>query len=267
MEKKIGFIGAGNMATAIINGLLNNKIASPENINVFDINVQQTEKLTDKGISVMKTAEEAVKNSDIIVLAVKPQNYQEVLEGIRESVNSEKIFVSIAAGISIGYVQRTLQCNCPMVRVMPNTPLLLGKGASALCPSDNISDEDFDIVKAMFSQSGVVEVYTEDHMNEIISVNGSSPAYVYLFAKAMADYAQENGIDYNSALNLICATLEGSAAMLKESGDTPDELIKKVSSPGGTTIAALNTLDEYKFYEGIKEAMKSCTKRAEELGK
>ena len=119
----------------------------------------------------------------------------------------------------------------------------------------------------MFGLNGAVEVFTEDHMNEIIAVNGSSPAYIYLFAKAMADYAQECNIPYESALNLIVATLEGSAAMIKDSGDSLDTLIKKVSSPGGTTLAALKTLEDYKFYDGIKEAMKSCTNRAEELGK
>ena len=119
----------------------------------------------------------------------------------------------------------------------------------------------------MFSGSGVCEYITEDHMNEIIAVNGSSPAYIYLFATAMADYAVSVGIDYDKALNLICATLEGSAAMLRESGDTPDVLIQKVSSKGGTTIEALKKLREHGFTDAITDAMKACTKRAEELGK
>lgn len=119
----------------------------------------------------------------------------------------------------------------------------------------------------MFAGSGVCEYITEDHMNEIISVNGSSPAYIYLFAKAMADYAQAHGIQYDRAMNLICATLEGSAAMLRESGDSADVLIDKVSSKGGTTIAALDKLREYNFYEAVQDAMDACTKRAEELGK
>lgn len=267
MDKKIGFIGAGNMATAIINGLLKNKVVSPENIIVFDVSENQLSLMTKKGVTTCTTSKDVVISSDIIVLAVKPQNYEEVLLGVKDVVDSDKIFVSIAAGISIAYVQSTLECNCPMVRVMPNTPLLLGKGATALCPSENISENDFSVVKDMFGLNGEVEVFTEDHMNEIIAVNGSSPAYVYLFAKAMADYAEECNIPYDRALNLIVATLEGSAAMIKDSGDSLDTLIKKVSSPGGTTLAALKTLEDYKFYDGIKEAMKSCTNRAEELGK
>ena len=267
MEKKIGFIGAGNMATAIINGLLKNKVVPADRINVFDISESCLKAMAEKGINTKAKGNDVVKNSDIIVLAVKPQNYEEVLLEIKKDVDNSKIFVSIAAGISISYVQTTLECDCPMVRVMPNTPLLLGKGATALCPSQNISEEDFNIVKDMFALNGTVEVFSEEHMNQIIAVNGSSPAYVYLFAKAMADYAQECDIPYKNALNLVVATLEGSAAMLRDSGDSPDTLIKKVSSPGGTTIEALKTLEEYKFYEGVKSAMDSCTRRAEELGK
>lgn len=267
MEKTVGFIGAGNMATAIINGLLKNNVAPANKINVFDISKSQLDLMAEKGINTFANSNDVVKNSDIIFLAVKPQNYEEVLLGIKDDVDNSKIFVSIAAGISISYVQTTLNCHCKVVRVMPNTPLLLGKGATALCPSQNTTQEDFEIVKDMFALNGTVEVFSEEHMNEIIAVNGSSPAYIYLFAKAMADYAQECGIPYENALNLVVATLEGSAAMLRDSGDSPDTLIKKVSSPGGTTIAALNTLEEYKFYEGIKSAMASCTRRAEELGK
>ena len=264
--KSIGFIGAGNMATAIIKGLIAQK-GSGSFINVFDVNSEKLDEISNLGVNAFSSSLDVVKNSEIIVLAVKPQNYAEVLEALKGVVSTDKTFVSIAAGISINYVQSALGCECPVVRVMPNTPLLLKKGASALCPSDNISEDDKKIVYDMFAGSGVCEYITEDHMNEIIAVNGSSPAYIYMFAKAMADYAVSVGIDYDKALNLICATLEGSAAMLKESGDTPDVLIEKVSSKGGTTIEALNKLREHGFTEAIDDAMKACTKRAEELGK
>ena len=264
--KSIGFIGAGNMATAIIKGLIAQK-GSGSFINVFDVSSEKLDEISKLGVNAFSSSQDVVKNSEIIVLAVKPQNYAEVLEALKDVVSTDKTFVSIAAGISINYVQSALGCECPVVRVMPNTPLLLKKGASALCPSDNISEDDKQIVYDMFAGSGVCEYITEDHMNEIIAVNGSSPAYIYMFAKAMADYAVSVGIDYDKALNLICATLEGSAAMLRESGDTPDVLIEKVSSKGGTTIEALNKLREHGFSEAIDDAMKACTKRAEELGK
>ncbi len=265
--KKIGFIGAGNMATAIINGIISNKASLPENLNVFDLDAEKISLMQEKGVNTLADSQAVVTNSHIIVLAVKPQNYAEVLQEIKAVTDESKIFVSIAAGISIAYIREQLGLNCPVVRVMPNTPLLLGKGASALCPSENISDEDFTTVKNMFALSGTVEVIEEANMNEIISVNGSSPAYVYLFAKVMADYAKSCGIDYDKAMNLICATLEGSAEMLRNSGDDAETLIQKVSSKGGTTIAALNKLREYNFEEAVTEAMKACTNRAEELGK
>ncbi len=265
--KKIGFIGAGNMATAIIKGLMAQNDGKADFINVYDLDKNKCDVMSEYGVNIFPTGADVVKFSDITVLAVKPQNYAEVLEELKPVVNETKTFVSIAAGISIAYVQNGLGCKCPVVRVMPNTPLLLKKGASALCPSDNISEEDKEIVYNMFSGSGVCEYITEDHMNEIISVNGSSPAYIYLFAKAMADYAKSKGIDYDKAMNLICATLEGSAAMIRESGDSVDTLIEKVSSKGGTTIAALDKLREHNFYEAIQDGMEACTKRAEELGK
>jgi pyrroline-5-carboxylate reductase len=265
--KKIGFIGAGNMATAIIKGLMAQNDGKADFINVYDLSTEKCEIIKAFGTNICTSAADVVKTSDIIVLAVKPQNYPEVLAELKPVVDISKTFVSIAAGISISYVQSGLDCKCPVVRVMPNTPLLLKKGASALCPSDNISEEDKETVYKMFSGSGVCEYITEEHMNEIISVNGSSPAYIYLFAKAMADYAQSCGIDYDKAMNLVCATLEGSAAMLRESGDSADVLIDKVSSKGGTTIAALDKLREHGFYEAVQDAMKACTNRAEELGK
>ena len=253
--KKIGFIGGGNMATAIIKGLIAQN-GSADFIGVFDLSEEKCAAMREMGVNVYASSPEVVRLSDIIVL-----------EEIKGVVSTDKTFVSIAAGISISYVQTALECECPVVRVMPNTPLLLKKGASALCPSDNISDEDKQVVYDMFAGSGVCEYITEDHMNEIISVNGSSPAYIYLFAKAMADYAASKGIDYDRAMNLVCATLEGSAAMLRESGDSADVLIDKVSSKGGTTIAALEQLRKHGFTEAISAAMEACTKRAEELGK
>ena len=264
--KKIGFIGAGNMATAIINGLIAQK-GSADFINVYDVNASQLDAMKRLGANVLASGGEVVKNSDIIVLAVKPQNYAEVLDELKAYADESKTFVSIAAGISIGYVQSGLGCECPVMRVMPNTPLLLKKGATALCPSDNLSEDDRKIIYDMFSGSGVCEYITEEHMNEVIAVNGSSPAYIYLFAKAMADYAVSVGIEYDKAMSLICATLEGSAAMLRESGDSPDILIQKVSSKGGTTIEALNKLREHGFTKAVTDAMKACTDRAEELGK
>lgn len=264
--KKIGFIGAGNMATAIIDGIIRNNPSSADSITVFDVLPEKLEVMSGKGVNVTSSAKEVVAVSDITVLAVKPQNYAEVLESIADSVNESKVIVTIAAGISTDYIASTLKCECPMVRVMPNTPLLLGVGATAMSRR-NISDEDFKYVYDMFANGGVAEILDESQMNSVIAVNGSSPAYIYLFAKAMIDYAVKEGIDASSALKLVCASLKGSAEMLENSGDTPEILIKKVSSPGGTTLKALEKLEEKDFYNSVMEAMDACTNRANELSK
>ena len=267
MNKKFGFIGVGNMATAIIGGMLESDFVPAQNINIYDHNVEKCDYFSKKGVAVCDSNEEVTFKSDIIVVAVKPQNYAEVLQALSDIDCSDKIFVSIAAGISIDFVRTQLNQNIKVVRVMPNTPLLLSKGATALCPSDDMSSDEFEPVKAMFALSGVVETFDESHMNEIISVNGSSPAYVYLFAKAMTQYALDCGIDREKALNLICATFEGAAAMMKNSGDDLDTLIDKVSSKGGTTIEALSSFRSNNIENIIYDAMAACTKRAEELGK
>lgn len=264
---KIGFIGAGNMATAIIRGMIGKGGYQPESIFAYDLNPLQLEKIGELGVQAMASAVEIVKQCDVVFLAVKPQNYEEVLTGIRQAVAPEKIFVTIAAGISTEYIMNTLGIPCPVVRAMPNTPLLLGKGATALCKASNVTDQVFHMVLDIFAASGDVAVLTEDKMNTVIAVNGSSPAYIYLFAKAIVDWAAAQNIENKTALELICKTLEGSAEMLRSSGNTPDELIKMVSSPGGTTLKAMEALKKHGFYEGLWDAMDQCTKRAEELGR
>lgn len=264
--KKIGFIGAGNMATAIIDGIIRNDAQSAENITIFDVLPDKLDVMQSKGVGTSESVSDVVAVSDIIVLAVKPQNYAEVLSEVKKTITATKVIVTIAAGISTDYIAQAIGCDCPMVRVMPNTPLLLGVGASALSRR-NINDEDFEYVYRMFANGGTAEILDEAQMNSVIAVNGSSPAYVYLFAKAMIDYAKQEGIDEDKALRLVCATLKGSAEMLEHSGDTADVLIKKVSSPGGTTLKALEKLEEKNFYNSIIEAMDACTKRAEELSK
>ncbi len=264
--KTIGFIGAGNMATAIIGGLLKSGVVDGNHIKVYDIMQEKLKKMSDDmGVTACGSAAEAA-DADITVLAVKPQNYAEVLESIKDAVTDDKVIVTIAAGISTDYIAKAIGHDCPMVRVMPNTPLLLGVGATALC-RHNISDDNFEFIYNMFANSGTVAVLDEAQMNSVIAVNGSSPAYIYLFAKAMIDYAVKEGIDEQAASKLVCASLKGSAEMIERSGDTPDTLIKKVSSPGGTTLKALEKLEQRNFYDTIIEAMDACTKRAEELSK
>lgn len=267
MNKKIGFIGAGNMATAIISGIIKSQLILAKNINTFDVNKSACEKMKALGVNISKNANSVVKSTDIIFLAVKPQTYPDVLSEISACSFDEKIIVTIAAGISSDYIKSYLGENCKIVRAMPNTPLLLGYGATALSACSSVSDEEFNTVRDIFAASGSVCRLDEKDMNSVISVNGSSPAYVYLFAKAVIDGAKEQNINPETAKTLIAQTLIGSAYMLTQSGNTPEELIKMVSSPGGTTLAALDVFYKNNFEQIIKDAMTACTNRAEELGK
>lgn len=263
----LGFIGAGNMAGAIMNGMIGTKTYSAKKICVYDIDKQKCDTFRKIGVSVAESSKDLVAKSDIIFLAVKPQNFAEVLNEMKSVVTEPKVFVTIAAGISTHYITTTLACPCPVIRAMPNTPLLIGKGATALCRSANVSDDYFDLVKSIFMSCGTVSVMAEDKMNAVIGVNSSSPAYIYLFAKAVVDSAVKQGIPADVALPLFCQTLEGSAGMLLKEDTTPEQLIKMVSSPGGTTLKALDALYEHNFEQAIDDAMLACTKRAEELGK
>jgi pyrroline-5-carboxylate reductase len=262
----VGFLGAGNMANAIIRGIQNSTLSSQYTIMVYDIDVTKCEKMARQGVAVAESALSLVEGCSIVFLAVKPQNYGDLLEEIREVATVDQTFVSIAAGISTVYIQQVLGKPCPVVRAMPNTPLLLGQGATALCPN-HVSEAAFQQVCEIFRASGLVEILPEHLMNAVISVNGSSPAYVYLMVKTMVDHAVSYGIDEKTALRLVCQTFVGSASMLLESGSTPDELIQTVSSPGGTTLRALDALREDGFCAALEDAMDRCTRRAEELGR
>lgn len=255
------------MAGAIIGGIRRAGLYEDSQLLVYDVNPQKIEQMEKMGLRVAASAADLVQNCDFVFLAVKPQNFEDVLGQISASGSQKTVFVTIAAGISTSYIRNRTREDCRVVRAMPNTPLLLGMGATALCRTENVEDGSFEEVKKIFETSGIVEIIAEEQMNQVISVNGSSPAYVYLFAKALVDGAKAYGIDEGAALRLVAQTLAGSAKMLLESGQTPEELIRMVSSPGGTTLAALEVLEKEGFSSTLHRAMERCTARAEELGR
>jgi pyrroline-5-carboxylate reductase len=264
---KIGFIGAGNMASAIIGAILKKKIAIASDITICDISNEKCLKFKVMGLNIAKNINDLANNSDIIFLAVKPQDYEKILYDLKTSVDKNKVLVSIAAGISTGYIKKIIGFDCKVVRAMPNTPLLLNQGATALCCPEPVTVDEFNSVKAIFEAGGVAVVLPESKMNAVISVNGSSPAYVYLFAKAIIDGAVQQGINEETAKVLFCQTLIGSAEMIMKSGNSLEELIKMVSSKGGTTLKALEALYEHNVEGAIIDAMERCTQRALEIGK
>ncbi len=262
----VGSIGAGNMGSAIIKGISGTN--DPDiKLFAFDKKSEMLEKLAPLGVSACGSEAELTEKCDYIFLAVKPQQLEEVLESIAGSVTKEKVIISICAGISADFIRSKTIPDAKVVPVMPNTPLLLGEGASALAKCPNVPDKEFEFVKNIFASCGKVAVVPENKMREVIAVNGSSPAFIYLFAKAFVEYAEGEGISENSAKELFAQSLIGSAKMITDSGYTIDELIKMVSSPGGTTLAGLKELYDGKLEETVKKACESCTRRAYELSK
>ena len=267
------------MASAIIAGITSQSNPSPllmSDIILYDKSPEKTLEYQSRGASVALSEAQAAEMADCVFLCVKPQNFPEVLSCFNDVPNVEhKLFVTIAAGISMQTVSDAT-CGAAVVRVLPNTPIFVGMGVSAVCATQNVSEEDFNFVCNIFASSSSVIAVDESQMNRIISVTSSSPAYVFAFIKAIFEGAVEqglvkspenpDGIDERLILNSICDMIIGSAELMKSSDMTPDDQISRVASKGGTTEQALLELERYGFEEGIISAMKKCTKRADELG-
>ena len=260
----IGFIGAGNMATAILRGYLAREKAE---VYVYDIDPQRMEKLAAFGAKPAESAAWLARRVKYLFLAVKPQNFEEVLAELKGQIAEDTVVVSIAAGISSAYLKQALGFDAKVVRVMPNTPLMLGYGASALARVEPATEEEFAFCCGMFQASGETAVIDEAQMNAVISVNGSTPAYLYQIAQHFIRYAEEQGIGQEVALRLFAQTMIGSAKMMTDSGLSLDELIRMVSSKGGTTIAGLEAFREDGLEAMVRHACERCTRRAEELAR
>lgn len=264
---KIGFIGAGNMGSAIMKGISASKAGENIELYAFDPNADKLETLAESGVKACKSEIELTEKCGYVFLAVKPQVIEGVIEKIAPAVTADKVIISIAAGISDEFIASKTIPDAKVILVMPNTPLLLGEGASALSRNEKVTDEEFEVILNVFRSCGKAAVVPKDKMKEIIAINGSSPAFIYLFAKGFVEYAECVGISADSAMELFSQSLIGSAKMLTDSGYTVDELIKMVSSPGGTTLAGLDRLYEGKLTDTVINCCESCTKRAYELSK
>ena len=261
---KIGFIGAGNMGSAIIGGIVKNSIS--DNIIVYDKNKEGLVKLSDKfGINIAKDNIEVVKESDILFLAIKPNILYDVIDEIKDDVNEETVIVSIVAGQSIEKIENAFGKNIKLIRVMPNTPALVGEGMSALCKNSNVSDEDMEAVLNIFKGIGVAEEVSEYMMDAVTAVSGSSPAYVFMFIEAMADAAVMGGMPREKAYTFATQAVLGAAKMVLETRKHPGELKDMVCSPGGTTIEAVKVLEKEGFRSSVIEAMRACIDKSKSL--
>ncbi len=260
--KKILFIGSGNMASAIANGLSKANIVDDSCVILYDKNPEQYSKFPST-FTIAESLEEGINQADYIFLSVKPQNIKDVLCQIKLDITS-KVFISICAGITISSIESNFDY-IKVVRAMPNTPLLIGQGITAVCKNNNVSYEEFDFVKSIFSSCGMVTEIAENDINALTAITSSSPAYIYLFIKSMYEGAKAMGFDYDNTIELICKTFIGSANMVLSSDKTIDEQIQMVKSPNGTTERALNVLEANKIEATIADAMLACQKRAIEL--
>ncbi|MCL2086616.1 MAG: pyrroline-5-carboxylate reductase [Oscillospiraceae bacterium] len=265
--KKIGFIGAGNMGLALIKSLVAADSADYK-IYVYDIDVSKKAVIEGMSSNVIFTqsAKEVVCSCEYVFLMVKPQQLGELLDETADSISSDSVLVSVCAGITVDFIRERLNNQkAKIVLAMPNTPLMLRCGATALAFDEMTSVEEFNAVRAIFETSGITATIPLSQMNHIICINGSSPAFIYLFAQGFLEYAQANEIEQQAAKKLFAQSLIGAANMLISSGLTVEQLIEQVSSKGGTTIAGLEKLRENGLETAVTRACTACTERAIEL--
>lgn len=268
MKKTIGFIGCGNMCKAIIGGIVKANIVSPNSIMASGLKEKNLNEAAEKyGIKITTDNKEVAKNSDILVLSVKPNIYPTVIKEIKDQVKDNVIIVTIAAGKSIESTESAFGKKVKVVRVMPNTPALVGEAMSALTPNEVVTKEEIEFILDIFNSFGKSEIISEKLMDVVTSVSGSSPAYIYMFIEAMADAAVLDGMPRAQAYKFAAQAVLGSAKMVLETGTHPGELKDMVCSPGGTTIEAVATLEEKGLRNAVISAMRICTKKSKEMSK
>jgi pyrroline-5-carboxylate reductase len=265
LKKRIGCIGAGNMGGAILSRLAAS--ADSAAITVYDIDAGKAEALSKKtGIAVAKSPEALAGASDILIIAVKPDAVAAALGVIKGIVASDSIIVSIAAGISIGAMEKILGQARKIIRVMPNTPSMVGEGMSVLSPNGNVDANSLLEVEQIFSKIGRVLALPEKLMDAVTGLSGSGPAYVFTFIQALADGGVKLGIPRDKALLLAAQTVMGSARYVLESGEDPIALRGKVTSPGGTTIEGIHVLERSGFSGIVMDAVEKAAQKSQRLG-
>ncbi len=262
---KIGVVGAGNMGQAIVRGLVE-KSAYPQNISIFDIDKKKIDALRkETSVKVAKSSRQCVSLSDVVILAVKPQTLQSVIEEIATAVSRDTLVISIAAGVSIGQIESFFKKPVSVIRVMPNMPALVGAGMSAFSLGKHAAASHRKIAEGILSAVGEVVQVPEKMIDLVTAVSGSGPAYFFLLAEKMIEAAYEMGMKVDIAKKLVYQTAFGSGKVLMENQEDPEVLIARVASKGGTTEAALKTFQKKGFGKIVHEAVKAALKRSKEL--
>lgn len=262
---KLGVIGAGNMSSAILQGVIKAGAFKVEDIYVSEILDDKLAKAAQWGVHTTKDCREVVENSDYIMFGVKPNVILKVMESVKDIIN-DKVVISIAAGIDIQSMKNTLGEEAKIVRTMPNMPALVGEGMTAICKTDDVNEEEMQVVIDIFNSVGKTALLPESLINAATATNGSGPAYVFMMIEAMADAAVLHGIPRDTAYLLVAQTVLGSAKLAIETGNHPGQLKDMICSPGGTTIEAVHQLELDGFRASLINAVDRCAKKANSMG-
>jgi pyrroline-5-carboxylate reductase len=268
MTKRIGFIGGGQMAEALIRGIITSGLYEKDDVLVSDPDSFRRDHLENRySVKTYYSNLPLFESCQLIILAVKPQTMRALLTECRERVRPDHILISVAAGLPIAFYLEALgKEETKMVRVMPNTPALVLEGASALSRNNNVSDEELREAEEIFLAVGEVVILDEVHLDAVTGLSGSGPAYVFSFVEALIDAGVKSGLTRAVSEKLALQTVSGSIKLLKESGEHPASLRGKVTSPGGTAITALHVLEKVGFHGIIMDIVESAVKRSQELG-
>ncbi len=266
MDKVIGFIGSGNMAEAIMNGIIESNLALRKNI-IVSARTEETLEKIGKKYNVKTTIDniEVARAANILILAVKPNIYDLIIDEIRKDIADDTIVIGIAAGINIEYIQNRLGRRLKVIKAMPNTPAMVGEGMTGISPSKEVKEEELTEIMEIFNSFGKTEIIEEGLMDAVTAVSGSSPAYVYMMIEAMADAAVLEGMSRRLAYKFASQAVLGAAKMVLETGIHPGMLKDNVCSPKGTTIEAVASLEENGFRTAIIEAMRICAEKSKEM--
>ena len=263
-KERIAFIGGGNMAEAILGGLLAGEIVPAEQVCVSDISAERRAHLQSVyRVAVAEDNAEAVREADVVILDIKPQQVAEVLGGLREQLSESQLLVSICAGLPTSRLEELVPCR--VVRVMPNLPAQVRRGVSVICGGTSAVETDLDLTELLFTAVGTVVRLPEDRMNEVTALSGSGPGYVFAFIEAMIAAAVEMDLDPAAARAMAVETVRGAAELAAVTGADPGELRRRVSSKGGTTLAGLAAMKDGGFSDAVRSGMKAARDRAAEL--
>ncbi len=267
-NKRIGFIGAGNMGEALIRGLLESKAAHRAMVAAYDTNQSRCKYIASKyKIKQAESNMSLVRQSDIVIIAVKPQDMESALREICWDITSGKLIISAAAGIATSYIENKLKKGIPVIRSMPNTPAFIRAGVTGICKGRYATQKDMNIAKAVFSAVGDVVTVKENLMNAVTAISGSGPGYYMYIIEAFIVASMEMGLTWNTALKLVSGTALGSARLLVEGKMSPSELREQVTSKGGTTEAALKLFQKKKLSQIIVDGALAAEKRGKQLSR